>query len=160
MRLCDIKRRQPLTFEEALKVLKPVSGVTMMGWDGAHLILNEDLHVFKQARFWKPRELWGYGDGEKVIVNLIIPRGSRIYIGRVRMQGVHYKVRASQAMVHSIANFQGKEKDIAYALYDRMYSYKPGKLKRPEKPFYMGFNECGSGIHFFLDIGSALQYNY
>jgi hypothetical protein len=64
------------------------------------------------------------------------------------------KCRASKAKVLKIhGGF-----DKVGSLHDKKFFYGPGDTLEPEKPYDKGDFACGSGIHFFQDKNTAINY--
>lgn len=89
-----------------------------------------------------------------VIVKLLIPEDAR------RSSGTSRKCRASKATVLDIQTLGGKslENVIAYSNYDFNFIYEIGKTVTPDSFDGNRFNECSSGIHFFIDRQEAVDY--
>ncbi len=48
---------------------------------------------------------------------------------------------------------------MAYSGHDTAFVYRPGKIVRPQYPLSINLaDDCGSGLHFFLDLEDALNY--
>ena len=76
----------------------------------------------------------------------------RIPVTALRSNATTRKCRASKAFV-----LECPEK--AHALYDKAFAYNVGCYVEPKEPFDTNrWNECGSGIHFFLTREEAEQY--
>lgn len=98
---------------------------------------------------------------EKVIVKLLIPEDAE------RSSATTGKCRASCATILEIQTLDGTvlsdangDTDIvACSMCDPNFLYRPGETVRPTKPFDPDrWNECGSGIHFFIDRQEAVDY--
>lgn len=116
----------------------------------------EPLRVFKRVVL-RPSHFYA-------IANLSIPVGARIYAhpeGFVVKGAMSYrKMRASEASVHSIIKqFDGSELQEACALRNIRFKYRPGAVVIPTKGFDATPRTCASGIHFFLNLGDALEYH-
>jgi hypothetical protein len=86
--------------------------------------------------------------GAEVIVTLTIPESAR------RSHAFGRKCRAEFALVTAI---EGAE--VAYAKYDRYFTYRVGGTVRPTEPFCEDFTqECASGIHFFITREEAMAH--
>lgn len=154
----DYDHRRPLFFSEALQVLNRSSRPRI--FFNGFFVLKEDLYVFKVAHAKRDLRSWGHHTTGRVIVNLVIPKGSEVYLGITRLPdcGVYYKARASKAVVHSVFDLDHNSKSRAYSLWDSKFIYREGATIRPDGGFSHDENVCRPGIHFFLDIGSALSY--
>ena len=90
-----------------------------------------------------------------VIVKLLIPEDAR------RSSGTGRKCRADMAVVLEIQTIDGDvlEGDIVWSMYDSYFIYEVGKTVTPNKPFCEDrFDECSSGIHFFINRQEAVEY--
>lgn len=113
-----------------------------------------------------------------VIVALEIPVGAEIYsqiLDKKEIYPVH-KIRASAAKVikqfnigyvmmkgvfrgngkYGIENYLEVKESQAY--HDVDFIYKTGREVRPVGGFSRRFEFCASGIHFFVNLSSALEY--
>lgn len=105
----------------------------------------------------------------KVIVKLLIPAEAK------RSSATGRKCRASKAVVLDIQKMDGEHyPDVAYSIYnathiygtafnysnpDRKFEYRIGKQVETEEPFEEDrFEECASGIHFFITRQEAVNY--
>ena len=94
-------------------------------------------------------------DSGKVIIKLLIPEDAK------RSSGTGRKCRSDKAIVLEIQNEDGTKAnmDIAYSRYCDSFTYKVGKTVVPEKPFNDNrWEECASGIHFFINRQEAVEY--
>jgi len=83
-----------------------------------------------------------------IIVKLLVPSEAK------RFNATGRKCRAEFAKVLKVYGA-----DFAQSQYEDTFFYKPGKIVRPTKPFDENrFNECASGIHFFLTREEAEAY--
>ena len=83
-----------------------------------------------------------------VIVKLLIPEDAK------RLSATSRKCRASKAVVLEI---YGAEK--AYSKYDNDFVYEKGKIIEPKSTFCEDrWDECASGIHFFITRIEAENY--
>jgi hypothetical protein len=48
--------------------------------------------------------------------------------------------------------------DIAYSLYDKTFIYRKGETVNVEDFDNNRFNECATGIHFFINREEAVRY--
>ena len=90
-----------------------------------------------------------------VIVKLLIPEDAK------RSSGTGRKCRADKAVVLEIQDIDGEalEGVAARSLYDSLFTYEVGKTVEPREPFDgCRWNECGSGIHFFINRQEAVNY--
>lgn len=71
------------------------------------------------------------------------------------------KCRCSKAKVLAIENIDGSkaDKNIAFSDFDPTFFYRVGCIVEPRTPFDVNrFNECTSGIHFFMTRQEAVDY--
>ena len=90
-----------------------------------------------------------------VIVKLLIPEDAK------RSSGTGRKCRADKAVVLEIQDMAGEalEGVVARSSYDPLFTYEVGKTVEPREPFDdCRWNECGSGIHFFINRQEAVNY--
>ena len=89
-----------------------------------------------------------------VIVKLLIPNDAK------RMSGTGLKCRTDKALVLDIQDiYNVKHYDKAYSYYDRSFVYKIGEYVTPTEDFCEDrFDECSSGIHFFINRNTAVDY--
>ena len=102
---------------------------------------------FKKAR---------YGHGKRCIIELEIPADAK------RSNGSGRKCRASKARVVSITDLEGNPIDgseCVYSDYDDSFTYSNDVTVEPTEPFCEDrWNECASGIHFFMTREEAVDY--
>lgn len=108
-------------------------------------------------------------EGEKrykqfVLIKLEIPADAD------RVQPCDRKCRAAKAKVLSIVTLRteywmekqysgGKQISVAYSDWDSDFKYRKGRYVYPKEEFDNSlYNECCSGIHFFLTRKEALDY--
>jgi hypothetical protein len=85
---------------------------------------------------------------EGVIVKLLIPAGAK------RSHAFGRKCRAEYAEVLKLYKAKGKKE--ATSVYDSDFKYKIGETVKPTEAWNEDFtNECGSGIHFFINREEA-----
>lgn len=97
----------------------------------------------------------GYKKAEDLIVKLLIPARAK------RSSGTSRKCRCSEAKVLGIYNQKGKKSsvNIVRSTYDSYFVYKVGEIVRVKNFDANRWNECSTGIHFFLTFEEAKQYN-
>lgn len=91
----------------------------------------------------------------RVIVKLMIPEDAK------RLSATGRKCRASKAEVLEIQTLEGEvlEGVTAWSMYDCSFMYEVGKTVRPEFLFEENrWEECESGIHFFINRQEAVDY--
>ena len=119
--------------------------------------VHTPLHVFKKAR---TSQGW-----EEVLINMIIPADEFLFASEKAWISdswtINYrKMRASKAKVHSIVQILTHEQlSSARANYDPSFKYHVGKSVLPAR-FTRRDAICGPGIHFFLNVGDALNYEF
>jgi len=100
---------------------------------------------------WKKCE----SESKTVIVKLLIPEDAK------RSGGAGRKCRADRAIVLDIQTIDGDtlEGAIAWSIYHSYFTYKVGEIVMPNEPFCENrFDECSSGIHFFINRQEAVEY--
>jgi len=89
------------------------------------------------------------------IVKLLIPEDAK------RSSGTGRKCRADRAVVLDIQTISGDtlEGAIVWSAHDNSFFYCVGETVTPKEPFDDDrFNECSSGIHFFINRKEAVWY--
>ena len=88
------------------------------------------------------------------IVELLIPEDAR------RCSATSKKCRCDKAKVLSITKLDGTSDgvDTVYSLYDETFAYKIGELVEVKDFDDNRWNECSTGIHFFLTRQEAVEY--
>lgn len=89
-----------------------------------------------------------------VIVKLLIPAEAK------RSSATTGKCRADKAIVLEIQDMDGNKIDtVAYSRQDDSFKYVVGETVTPKEPFCEDrWQECASGIHFFVDRRAAVEY--
>lgn len=88
------------------------------------------------------------------IVKLLIPAKAK------RSSATTRKCRASEAKVLDIFDKEGNRIQKTYSNHNNKFVYHVGKTVKPTEPFEEDrWNECGSGIHFFITRREAELYN-
>ena len=90
------------------------------------------------------------------IVKLKIP------VDALRCSATGRKCRCSKAKVLSITNIDGTDANVGMAIskYDRNFIYKVGETIEGPKFDTDRWNECSTGIHFFITRQEAVDYVY
>ena len=130
-------------------------GANLRGADLRGANLNEDTKIdteslaFAETRFLPEGDIIGYKKcRNNIIVKLLIPKEAK------RSHAFNRKCRAEYAQVLEIFNAE-----IATSQYDSNFTYRVGDIVEPELPFSKDwFNECESGIHFFITRIEAENY--
>ena len=94
-------------------------------------------------------------DDTSVIVQLLIPASAK------RTSATGRKCRADKAKVVAIWNTDRTKSDLTEAVssHDNEFIYKVGDYVAPKEPFCEDrWNECSSGIHFFVTFDEAVSY--
>ena len=87
------------------------------------------------------------------VAKLLIPAYAK------RTSATGRKCRASEAVVLALYDRDGNEISEAYSMYDSDFVYRVGETVKPSKPFDENrWNECASGIHFFVTREEAERY--
>lgn len=93
---------------------------------------------------------------ERVIVKLLIPEDAK------RSSGFSRKCKCDKAVVLEIQTIDGNPLDdniAAYSIYDPSFMYIKGKTVVPKEPFCEDrFEECASGIHFYINREEAVNH--
>lgn len=88
-----------------------------------------------------------------VIAKLLIPADAK------RTSATGRKCRASEAVVLALYDKDGNEITEARSNYDNDFVYRVGETVKPKKPFDDNrWDECASGIHFFVTREEAERY--
>ena len=90
-----------------------------------------------------------------IIAELFIPAKAK------RSSATTRKCRASEAKVVKMWNYKTQEVvTIGISQNDIYFIYKTGETVKPTTPFDENrWNECSSGIHFFMTEKEAINYN-
>lgn len=96
----------------------------------------------------------GYKQAEGYIVKLQIPAKAK------RSSATSRKCRCSEAKVLGIYRQNGKKApiNIIHSSYDYYFNYKVGETVRVKDFDENRWNECSTGIHFFLTFEEAKNY--
>ena len=88
------------------------------------------------------------------IIELKIPEDA------LRVSATGRKCRASKAKVVSITNLDGTPTDIkeVSSIYDHRFKYKVGETVEVDDFDTNRWNECSTGIHFFITREEAVNY--
>ena len=88
------------------------------------------------------------------IVELLIPEDAR------RCSATSRKCRCDKAKVLSITKLDGTSDgvDTVYSMYDETFAYKIGELVEVKDFDNNRWNECSTGIHFFITRQEAVKY--
>ena len=86
------------------------------------------------------------------IVKLLIPEDAK------RSSATSRKCRASKAVVLDITDKNGKQIETVASAYDSDFIYKVGETVEVKDFNEDRWNECSTGIHFFITRGEAEDY--
>ena len=101
---------------------------------------------FKKARTTAP-------DFREAIVKLLITEDAK------RSSATTRKCRCDKAKVISITSLDGKENfTTAYSYYDRFFQYTVGETVIVDDFDEDRWNECSTGVHFFITREEAIDY--
>lgn len=122
--------------------------------------VHTPLPVFKHARHQhRPDTRFS----TPVIVNLLIPKGET-FVWCVGPGNPSQKMRASAATVHSLFNIELRYPepivtavDSAVASYDQSFFYHKGETVRPTRTFDAHRRVCSIGIHFYVNLRTAVR---
>ena len=97
----------------------------------------------------------GYKKASDCIVELEIPEDAK------RLSATTRKCRCDKAKVLRILNYNKEILDIIEVRsdYDSDFVYKVGKIVSVDNFNEDRFNECSTGIHFFINFQEAVDYN-
>lgn len=88
-----------------------------------------------------------------VIVKLLVLEDAK------RSSATSNKCRCSKAKVLDIQDLDGNSiEGIAFSLYDKNFTYEVGKVVEVKDFDENRFNECTTGIHFFINRQDAVDY--
>lgn len=141
------KNATPFTIKELAKKFKKFGDVYEETYAGILIKSEVPIYGFKKA-------FRSDGFGNR-IVNLIVPPQTQVNFS-LDDGG---KCRAEQAFVHSIYDIEKKkEVKTAYSGWDTSFKYNKHHIVKPRYSFDETTRSCNSGIHFYLDLRSALDY--
>ena len=149
-------RTPDLVLEEALRTYLLAHATPKPGEPWLYTV-HTPLHVFKKAC---TSQGW-----EEVLINMIIPADEFLFASEKAWISdswtINYrKMRASKAKVHSIVQILTHEQlSSARSNYDSYFKYRVGKSVLPAR-FTSRDVSCDPGIHFFLNVGDALNYSF
>ena len=96
-----------------------------------------------------------------VILKLDVPSSAKKHVET----GTFPKVRVEAARVEAVLDLKGNEIEKLPWLsklvsgYDETFFYRLGKIATPKSSFDESNKDCGSGIHGFLDLKTAVDYH-
>ena len=131
-----------------------LSGASLSGASLSEAIYNEHTAFFALCC---PEEgsFVGYKKAGGKIVKLQIPKTAK------RSSATSRKCRCSKAKVISITNLDGSESGLEKVNSDRdaSFVYEVGKTVSVDNFDENRWNECSTGIHFFITRDEAVRYN-
>ena len=98
---------------------------------------------------------WKKDGTGKLIIKLLIPEDAK------RLSATGRKCRCDKAQVLAIENLDGTPSGEVetYSANDRSFVYKVGETVTPKEAFCEDrWQECSSGIHFFINRQEAVEY--
>ena len=123
---------------------------SFIGWKKVSLGLSVDDTSFDVRPLFCPTISKRYG-----IVKLLIPEDAK------RSSATGRKCRCDKALVLQIQDLEGNVLDnvVAYSFHDHGFRYIAGEMVTPSLPFEENrWEECASGIHFFISREEAVKY--
>lgn len=126
---------------------------SFIGWKNCYTNIElEEAEDYSDGLILRPHACY---DG-CVIVKLLIPEDAK------RSSGFSRICRCDKAVVLEIQTVDGDPLDdniVAYSRYDPLFMYVKGKTVVPKEPFCEDrFEECASGIHFYINREEAVNY--
>lgn len=128
-----------------------LSGANLVG---THLVeaKNSEL-IIAQTSILPEGELIGWKKlSNDAIAKLIIPARAK------RSNATGRKCRAAYAQVDAIFDKYGKKIKTGYSRHEPSFEYKVGEIVRADNFDENRWNECASGIHFFITRIEAESY--
>lgn len=130
-----------------------LSGANLSGASLSGVIYNENTAFFA-LQCPEEGSFIGYKKASGKIVKLLIPEDAK------RSSATSRKCRCSKATVLSITNLDGSETEekAVKSNKDRDFIYEVGKEVEVKDFDENRWNECSTGIHFFITREEAVQY--
>ena len=126
-----------------------LTGANLTGAKGIPLLVE------KQLSITTPDTKIVYKKCNEGVVVLELPANA------ARSNATGRKCRAEYAIVLSLPEVKGKEIEEAHSLYDPSFVYRKGETVHPLTPWCEDrWQECASGIHFFLTREEAEAFNF
>lgn len=103
------------------------------------------------------KKVFEIGTDRALIAKLLIPKHAK------RTSATSRKCRASEAMPIEFLFIHGLQSDVAkaHSWYDTDFIYELNKFVTPKEEFNEDrWNDCASGIHFFMTFEDAVHYNF
>lgn len=148
--LANLKRA---TFAHATLSLSTFSEAKLNGVDLTNTHIEHE-NSFIRLRCPEKGSFTAFKRTDFNIVELVIPASAK------RSSATTNKCRASKAKVKAIYELNGSksEKTAVPSMYDHMFYYEIGKTVVVDNFDEDRWNECSTGIHFFMSFGEAVQY--
>ena len=116
-------------------------------------VIYDETTVFLSLQCPEEGSFIGYKKANDKIVKLLITEDS------LRSSATTRKCRCSKAKVLSITNIENTEEfEMVQSDYDKNFIYKVGEIVEVENFDINRWNECSSGIHFFITREEAVNY--
>lgn len=130
---------------------------SFIGWKKCCVKVSlEEAKKHSEGRIFRPLIRNGEYAIKRVIVKLLIPEDAK------RSSGFSRKCRCDKAVVLEIQTIDGNPLDdniAAYSIYDSEFMYVKGETVVPKEPFCEDrFEECASGIHFYINREEAVNH--
>lgn len=89
-----------------------------------------------------------------IILKLLIPKEAK------RCSGLSRKCRCNKAIVLEMQNYNGESIDVkeAYSIFNKFFKYRIGEIVEVSDFDEDRWNECTTGIHFFINRQEAIEY--
>jgi len=143
-----------ITVEKAVSLKINLSGSNLSGSNLRGSIINENTFGFV-INCPEIGLFTAFKGASGKIVKLLIPEDSK------RSSATTFKCRCSKATVLSIENLDGSDSGLTKVSsnYDSSFVYEVGKTVEVLDFDENRWDECSTGIHFFMSREMAKQYN-
>ena len=130
-----------------------LSGADLRGADLSSADYNE-LTSFLLSQCPSEGSFVGWKKAHGLIIKLLITETAK------RSSATSLKCRCSEAKVLEIQNIDGSLSDVkeAYSNYDLSFIYRSGEIVNVDNFNEDRWNECSTGIHFFINREMAVKY--
>ena len=147
IRDCELKNIKTSSYTSFYSLQCPEEG-SFIGFKKANIFVPDTLgdYTVTNMKIWTP---------QPVIIKLQITEDS------LRSSATSRKCRCSKAKVLSISYLDGTEcpeGTIAHSQYDSDFTYKVGDILEIKKFNEDRWEECSTGIHFFITREEAVNY--
>jgi uncharacterized protein YjbI with pentapeptide repeats len=130
-----------------------LSGANLSGADLTNVVYNENTSFFA-LQCPEKGSFIGYKIAHNLIIELLITEDA------LRSSATSRKCRCSKAKVISITSKDGLTNyDVVSSNKDKKFIYKVGEIVEVKDFDLDRWNECSTGIHFFITRGEAVNYN-